>query len=349
MMMARGRIDDIRTADDLSNVQKVACLMITLGAGMASELLKNMPEEQDVERVALEIASMEKLSPQILTEVLTEFYVLFEAQGYLVAGGVSYAKEVLTDSFGEDRASKILNRLVASLQSQPFDFFNKADPLQMASSFQNENPQLVALVLAYLKPMRAAAILSALPAEIQVDVAQRIAEMDRTNPEILREVENIMETKFSSVVTGDFSLAGGVESLADILNYADRTAEKAIMDSMEIRAPEMAEQVRELMFVFDDIYKLDNVAIQRVLREVENKDLALALKGSKDEVKECIYRNMSERAASMLKDDMEFMGPVRAKEVQEKQTYIVGIIRALESQGVIQLSYNSEDSNDFIV
>jgi flagellar motor switch protein FliG len=347
MMMSsvRRRGKEVDSITDLTTLQKVASLFIALGPHKSAGILKFFPEEHMVERLAFEIASMQKLKPEILAQIISEFYVLFEAQGYIVSGGIGYAKEILSDSFGDEVAAKIMDRLIANMQSTPFDFFNKADPSQLASSFQNENPQLVSLVLAYLKPQRSAAVLSCLSPEMQVEVASRIADMDRTNPDVLREVELILESKFSSVMTADFSVAGGVESLADILNYSDRTTEKAIMDNIEMKDPEMAEHVRELMFVFDDIYKLDNRSIQRILREVETKDLALALKGAKDEVKETVYNNMSERATAMLKDDMDYMGAVRAKDVQEKQTYIVGIIRALESAGEIQVARTQEEDN----
>ncbi len=331
----------------MSNSQKVAALLIALGPKAASEVMKNINDEAEVEHIALEIASLQRLNQDILNEILAEFYALFQASGYLATGGVSYARQLLEEAYGESQADKILERLVATLQTNPFDFFNNADPAQLATSFQNENPQLVALVLAYLKPERAAAVLSALSPEMQTAVASRIAEMDRTNPEVLREVERIMENKFSSVVTADFSMAGGVESLAEILNRSDRTTEKAILDSLEMQDPELAEQVRELMFVFEDLIHLDDRSIQRLLREVELKDLAMSLKGSNDDVKEKIFRNMSERAAGMLKDDMEYMGPVRAKDVQEKQTYIVSMIRALESAGEITIA-RGDDEDDFI-
>ena len=337
----------IKSIDELNCVQKVSCLLISLGPGTAAEVLKNIKDESEVERLAFHIAGMNQVAPEVFTELITEFYVLFEAQGFLMSGGVSYAQEILTDSFGEEHAQKILNKLVQSLQNTPFDFFNKADPTQLASSFQNENPQLVALVLSYIKPDRAAAILSLLTPEAQVEIASRIAVMDRTSPEILREVETIMENKFSSVMTSDFSQAGGIESLAEILNFSDRTTEKAILDNMEMRDPEMAENVRSLMFVFEDMAKLDARTVQRILREVETKDLGLALKGAKEEVKTIVFENMSERAAAMLKDDMEFMGAVRAKDVSEKQTIIVGIIRGLEASGEIQIA-RSKDEDSFI-
>lgn len=338
---------DALTISSMSNSQKVAALLIALGPKAASEIMKHISDESEVEHIALEIASLQKLSPDVLNEILAEFYTIFQASGYLASGGVGYARQLLEEAYGDDQADKILERLVATLQTNPFDFFNNADPAQLATSFQNENPQLVALVLAYLKPERSAAVLSALSPEMQGEVASRIAEMDRTNPEVLREVERIMENKFSSVVTADFTMAGGIESVAEILNRSDRATEKAILDSLEMKDPEVAEQVRELMFVFEDLVHLDDRSVQRVLREVDTKDLALALKGSEDVVQDKIFRNMSERASAMLQDDMEFMGPVRAKDVSEKQTQIVGIIRALESTGEIVIARGGEE-DDFI-
>ena len=234
---------------------------------------------------------------------------------------------------------------MASSKTNPFQFFNEADPAQLANSFQSENPQLIALVLAYLKPEKAAAVINNLPEKLQSNVAMKIAEMDRTNPEILNEVEKIIENKFSSVVVQDFSQAGGVNALADILNRTDRSSEKRIMEVLENKDIDLAERVRELMFVFEDIVKLDDRSVQRVLREVETKDLGLALKGANDDVKDKIFVNMSERASGMLKDDMEFMGPVRAKEVQEAQTAVVAIIRALEATGEIVIMHDGQEDD----
>ena len=322
----------------MTNSQKVAALLIALGPKTASEIMKNIHDDTEVEHIALEIASLQRVSPEILNGILAEFYALFQASGYLTTGGVSYARQILEEAYGGNQADKILERLVATLQTNPFDFFNNADPAQLATSFQNENPQLVALVLAYLKPERAAAVLGALSPEMQAEVAIRIADMDRTNPEVLREVERIMENKFSSVVTADFSMAGGVESLAEIINRSDRTTEKAILDSLEMKDPEIAEQVRELMFVFEDIIMLDDRSIQRVLREVDTKDLALSLKGSNAEVQDKIFKNMSERAAQLIKEDMEYMGPVRVSDVEAAQQKIVDVVRRLEESGEIIIS-----------
>ena len=330
----------------MSNTQKVAALLIAMGPATATEVLKNLPDDDLIEQITVEIANLTKIPPEVVDEVLEEFHSLFKASNMFNRGGLDYAKKLLSESFGDQKAGLLFERL-ASNKTNPFQFFNDADPMQLATSFQNENPQLIALILAYLKPDKAAMVLSNLPDHLQAVVATKIAEMDRTNPEILGEVEKIIESKFSSVVTQDFSKAGGVEALADILNRTDRSAERKIMEVLEVQDLEMTERIRELMFVFEDIIKLDDKAIQRILREVETKDLALALKGTTQDVKDKIFRNMSERASNMLKDDMEYMGPVRAKEVQETQTKVVAVVRALEATGEITI-FRDQEEDDLI-
>lgn len=334
---------EVTNVNLLSKQQKVAALLIAVGPEKASQIMKSIPDEAEVEAIAMEIASMNKVSPEVVNTIMEEFYSLFQATGHISTGGVNYAKQLLKNAYGDNEADSILERLVSTLQTNPFQFFNNADPQQLATSFQNENPQLVSLILAYLKPDVAAGILGNLSPEVQLDVATRIARMDRTNPEVLREVERILESKFSSLMAADYTLAGGVEALAEILNRSDRTTEKSILDHFEVTDPEMSEDVRNLMFVFEDIIYLDDRSVQRVLREVETKDLALSLKGVDDTVSEKILKNMSDRAAEMLQDDMDFMGPVRSRDVQEKQSYIVGIIRALESGGEITVSRGGDD------
>lgn len=330
--------------ENMTTTQKVAALLIVLGPATASEVLKNITEDELLEQVTLDIASLNKVPTEILTSILEEFKTIFQASNYLSAGGMNYAKELLEKAYGGDQAKKILDRLVVLMNSNPFQFFNEADPGQLATSFQNENPQLIALIMAYLKPEHSAQVLNYLPPEVQAHVAMKIADMDTTNPEILSEIEKIVESKFSSVVVQDFSKAGGIESLANILNRTDRATERNVIELLEIQSPELAEQVRELMFVFEDIITLEDRAIQRVLREVDTKDLAMSLKGTKEDVKEKIFKNMSERAQAMLRDEMEYMGPVRAREVQEIQTKIVGIIRTLEVAGEIIIARdNNED------
>lgn len=329
---------------NMTTTQKVAALLIVLGPATASEVLKNISDDDLLEQITLDIASLNKVSTEILTGILEEFKAIFQANNYLSTGGMNYAKELLEKAYGGDQARKILDRLVVLMNSNPFQFFNEADPGQLATSFQNENPQLIALIMAYLKPEHSAQVLNFLPPEVQAQVAMKIADMDTTNPEILSEIEKIVETKFSSVVVQDFSKAGGVESLANILNRADRSTERNVIELLEVQSPQLAEEVRELMFVFEDIVNLEDRAIQRILREVDTKDLAMSLKGTKEDVKEKVYKNMSERAQAMLRDEMEYMGPVRAKEVQEIQTKIVGIIRTLEVAGEIIIARdNNED------
>lgn len=328
----------------MTPTQKVAALLIVLGPATASEVLKNITDDELLEQITLDIASLNKVPTELLNSILEEFKAIFQASNYLSAGGMDYAKELLEKAYGGDQAKKILDRLVVLMNSNPFQFFNEADPGQLATSFQNENPQLIALIMAYLKPEHSAQVLNYLPPEVQAPVAMKIADMDTTNPEILSEIEKIVESKFSSVVVQDFSKAGGVEALANILNRADRATERNVIELLEVQSPQLAEEVRELMFVFEDIVNLEDRAIQRILREVETKDLAMSLKGTKEDVKEKVFKNMSERAQAMLRDEMEYMGPVRAREVQEIQTKIVGIIRTLEVAGEIIIAReNNED------
>lgn len=332
------------TIATMTSTQKVAALLILLGPTTASEVLKNISDEDLLEQITLEIASLKKVPSDILTDILEEFKALFQASTYLSSGGLDYAKQLLELTYGESQAEKMLNKLMTMMNSNPFQFFNEADPGQLATSFQNENPQLIALIMAYLKPEHSAKVLNYLPPETQAQVAMKIADMETTNPEILGEIEKIVENKFSSVMVQDFSKAGGIDTLANILNRADRNTEKNVIELLEVENPSLAEEVRELMFVFEDIINLDDRAIQRILREVDTKDLALSLKGTKADLKEKIFRNMSDRAQEMLKDEIEYLGPVRAREVQEVQTKIIGIIRNLEVFGEIVISReNYED------
>ncbi len=328
----------------MNPTQKVAALLIVLGPKAATEILRNIPDEDLIEQITLEIANLNKVPLETLDSILEEFFSIFQASGFISRGGIDYAKMLLEEAYGSDKAGNILDKLVTILNSTPFQFFNDADAMQLATSFQNENPQLIALILAYLKPEKSAAVLNNLPTDVQAAVAFKIAEMESTNPEIISDIEKIVENKFSSVVIQDFSKAGGIEALATILNRADRATEKKIMESIESKNHDLVEQIKDLMFVFEDIVKLEDRAVQRVLREVDNKDLALSLKGSNQDVKDKIFKNMSERARTMLVDDMEYMGPVRAKDVQECQSKIVNIIRLLESTGEIVVARSgSED------
>ncbi|MCH5254791.1 MAG: flagellar motor switch protein FliG [Lachnospiraceae bacterium] len=328
--------------EKLTGVQKSAILLIALGPEKSASIFKHLKEEE-IEELTLEIANTRTITPQVKEQVVEEFYQVCLAQQYIAEGGINYAKELLEKSFGEDRARDVIGKLTASLQVKPFEFVRKTDPSQLLNFIQDEHPQTIALILSYLSPGQAALIISALPPDRQADVAKRIAVMDRTSPDIIKEVEKVLESKLASLVNQDYTIIGGVDAVVEILNTVDRGTEKHIMETMEIEEPELADEIRKKMFVFEDILLLDDRAIQRVLRDVDNGDLAIALKGSNEEVQNAIFNNMSKRLAVMIKEDMEFMGPVRMKDVEEAQQKIVNIIRKLEDSAEIVISRGGGD------
>ncbi|ABW19024.1 flagellar motor switch protein FliG [Alkaliphilus oremlandii] len=327
---------------EITGREKAAILLISLGPEYSAQIFKHLNNEE-IEELTLEIANMRKVSPEEKDKVLDEFYEICIAQEYISEGGINYAKDVLEKALGSQKAMDIINKLTASLQVKPFDFARKADPSQLLNFIQNEHPQTIALILAYLSSSQSAQILSALPQVKQAEVAQRIATMDRTSPEVIREVELVLERKLSSLVNQDYTSAGGIQSIVDILNSVDRGTEKNIMDTLEIQDIELVEEIRKRMFVFEDIMGLDSTSIQRFIRETDNKELAVALKGATKEVADVIYANMSKRMAEMIKEDMDFMGPVRLRDVEEAQQNIVNIIRRLEDAGEIIISRGGGD------
>jgi flagellar motor switch protein FliG len=322
--------------------EKAAMLLITLGPEKSAEIFKHLKEEE-IEQLTLEIANIRTVTPEEKEKVLEEFYQICLAQEYIAEGGIGYAKEILEKAMGTQKALDIINKLTVSLQVRPFEFVRKADPSQLLNFIQKEHPQTIALILAYLKPQQASVVLAALPQDKQADVARRIALMDRTSPEVIKEVERILEKNLSTLVTEDFTAAGGVQAIVNILNTVDRGTEKYIMETLEIEDTDLAEEIRKRMFVFEDILTLDNRSIQRFLRDVENSQLAIALKGSTEEVQKVIFSNMSKRMAEMIKEDMEYMGPVRLKDVEEAQQKIVNVIRKLEDAGEIIISRGGGD------
>lgn len=328
--------------DQMSDIQKAAILLIALGPERSSSVFKHLKEDE-IEELTLEIANTRSITPQIKEDVINEFYEICLAQQYIAEGGIGYAKEVLEKSLGADKAMDVIGKLTASLQVKPFEFVRKTDPSQLLNFIQDEHPQTIALILSYLPAGQAAMIISALPPERQSDVAKRIAMMDRTSPDVIKEVEKVLESKLSSLVNQDYTIIGGVDAVVDILNTVDRGTEKHIMETLEIEEPELADEIRKKMFVFEDILLLDDRAIQRVLRDVDNNDLALALKGANEQVQTAIFNNMSKRLAVMIKEDMEFMGPVRMKDVEEAQQKIVNIIRKLEDSAEIVISRGGGD------
>lgn len=327
---------------ELTGKEKAAMLLIALGPVISAEIFKHLKDEE-IEQLTLEIANIRTVAPEEKEKVLEEFYQICLAQEYIAEGGISYAKEILEKALGTQKALEVINKLTVSLQVRPFDFVRKADASQLLNSIQGEHSQTIALILAYLKPQQASQVLSALPQDKQADVARRIALMDRTSPEIIKEVERVLEKKLSSFVTEDYTSAGGITSIVDILNSVDRGTERHIMETLEIDDTDLAEEIKKRMFVFEDIITLDNRSIQRSMREIDNNQLAIALKGSTEEVQKVIFSNMSKRLVEMIKEDIEFMGPVRLRDVEEAQQKIVNVIRKLEDAGEIVISRGGGD------
>ncbi|MCL2208666.1 MAG: flagellar motor switch protein FliG [Treponema sp.] len=322
--------------------QKAAIFLVTIGSEISAEIFKYLREDE-IETLTFEIARLETIDAEQKDAILQEFQELMQASQFISTGGIDYARELLEKSLGSQKAIDIINRLTSSLQVRPFDFIRRTDPAHLLNFIQQEHPQTIALILAYLEPNKASIILQNLPHEVQSDVARRIATMDRTSPEVLREVERVLEKKLSSLSSEDYTAAGGVESIVEILNLVDRASEKQIIEALEDEDPELAEEIKKRMFVFEDIVMLDDRAIQKVMREVDSQELAKALKSVDSEVQDKIFKNMSKRAASMLKEDMEYMGPVRLKDVEEAQQKIVSIIRHLEDTGEIVVARAGED------
>lgn len=333
----------MRRADSVSGRQKAAILLISLGPDLAARVFKYLKEDE-IEEVTLAIAGTRNIPPESREKIYEEFHDMALAKEYIAEGGIQYARELLERALGNQKAIDILHRLTASLQIRPFDFVRKTDPAQLLNYIQNEHPQTIALIMAYLQPDQASVILSSLPPDRQADVARRIAIMDRTSPEVLKEVEKVLERKLSSLVTQDFTSAGGIESVVEVLNRVDRSTEKTIMESLEVQDPELAEEIKKRMFLFEDIVLLDDRSVQRVLRDVDaSRDLPLALKVASEDVKAKIFKNISKRAGENLKENMEYLGPVRLRDVEEAQQKIVNIIRKLEEQGEVIIARGGGD------
>lgn len=328
--------------EEISGIQKAAILLITLGPEKSANVFKHLKEDE-IEQLTLEIANTRSIAPDIKERVMDEFYEVCLAQQYIAEGGIGYAKELLEKALGADRARDVIGKLTASLQVRPFEFVKKTDAGQLLNFIQDEHPQTIALILSYLSSGQAATIIAALSPDKQAEVAKRIAQMDRTSPDVIKEVEKVLERKLASLVNQDYTIVGGVDSIVEILNTVDRGTEKHIIESLEIEEPELADEIRRKMFVFEDILSLDDKSIQRVLREVDNNELATALKGSNEEVQSAIFNNLSKRLAAMIREDMEFMGPIRLKDVEEAQQKIVNVIRKLEDTGEIIISRGGGD------
>ncbi|OQC30992.1 MAG: Flagellar motor switch protein FliG [Thermotogae bacterium ADurb.Bin062] len=317
-----------------SGVRKASVLLLTLGTEKASRILKHMSDE-DIERLTLELAKLEKVNDNEKKSVLTEFVTNFRAREFMASGGIEYARDMLEKAVGVEKALEILERLTSNLQVKPFDFLKKTDPMQLVNVLQNEHPQTIALILCYLLPKQAAQVIGSLPEGLKAEVVKRIAMLDKANPEVVREVERVLERKVSTFVTQDFAQVGGLDTVVEFMNSLDRTTEKEILDKLSETDPELSEEIRRHMFVFEDVVKLDDRSMQMVLREVDTKDLSRALKGASEEILNKIVSNLSKRAGQLLKEEIEFLGPLRVVDVEEAQQKIVNVIRRLEESGEI--------------
>lgn len=330
------------SSEELTGVQKAAVLLIALGPEKSADIFKHLKEEE-IEELTLEIANTRSVAPQVKEKVLEEFYQVCLAQQYIAEGGITYAKELLDKALGGEKAQEVISKLTASLQVRPFEFVRKTDPSQVLNFIQDEHPQTIAMILSYLTPAQAAMIMSALSSEVQSDVAKRIATMDRTSPDVVKEVERVLERKLSSLINQDYTIVGGVDAIVNILNTVDRSTEKHIMESLEIEEPELADEIRKKMFVFEDIVSMDNRSIQRFIRECDVKDIVYALKGSDENIKELVFANVSSRMAESIQSDLEVTVNVRLRDVEEAQQRIVGVIRRLEEAGELIIVKSGKD------
>lgn len=312
--------------------RKAAILMVSLNTEVAAKVMSHMDRE-DIERISMEIARLGEVSGEQRLHVVEEFYTTNLARRYIEEGGIDYARTLLEKSLPPEEAASILEGMEQSIQMTPFHFLQKAEAANLVTFVQDEHPQTIALILAHLQPKQASEILAALPAKKQIEVVKRVARMGQTTPEAIRQVEKGLEAKLSTVVSQDLERAGGVESIAEILNLVDRTTEKSILETLEEEDTPLAEQIRRLMFVFEDILLVNDKGIQSMLKEIDQEDLALALKASSEDVKAKVFKNMSERAANLIKEDMEYMGPTRLADVEAAQQRIVDVVRRLEEAG----------------
>lgn len=325
------------TIENITGRQKAAILIIAIGTDSASQIFKHL-KDKDVERLAVEIANLKDVPSAIMEAVIEEFYQMIMAQEYITQGGIEYAKGVLEKALGPRKAHEIVAKVESAIHVSGFTLLKAVDPNQLLNFIQHEHPQTISLILANLEPQQTASILADLPPELQAEVAYRVATMGKISPDLLSDIEGVLETQVETIFGQDLSAAGGAKAVAEILNMASRSTEKTILADLEKRNPELATEIKNLMFTFDDVVLLDDRSIQRVLREIETKDLSLSLKVANDELKDAIFRNMSERAANLIKEELEFMGPVRLKDVEEAQMKIVEVVRTLEEDGEIVIT-----------
>ncbi len=329
-------------AKELSGIKKAAIFLIALGPEHAAQVFRHLGESE-IERLTYEIANMPHIDAELIEDVFQEFEHMAIAQEYINLGGLDYAREVLEKAIGSQKASEIIERLADTLQVRPFDFARKADAAQLLNFIQNEHPQTISLIMAHLHPDQAGIILSSLPPDRQVEVAKRMATLDRTAPEVLREVEATLEKRLASLVREEFTSIGGIDVAVDVLNRVDRQTERTIMEALEEEDPDLAEEIRLRMFVFEDIVTLDDRSIQKVIAEIDTPTWALALKTASEHVAQRIFQNMSKRAGEILREEIEYLGPVRLRDVEDAQQRIVATCRRLDETGEIIIARGGED------
>lgn len=332
------------TASELPGLTKAAVLLMTLETPVAARLLKQLTPAT-VEEVTRELAGLGRVPDALRRDVVSEYYGLAIGSQYLTEGGLDYAKVLLKESLDAETAGRVLQQIQTQVQKTPFGFLQKAETENLLTFIQDEHPQTIALIVCHLAHHKAAEILGGLPMQKQVEVIKRIANMEQTNPEVIREVERGLESRLSMMLTQSMEKAGGINTVAEILNLADRATEKAIMEGLEADDPELVEEIRRLMFVFEDILKVDDKGIQAILKEVDNDELGLALKTASTDLQNKIFKNMSERAATLIKEDMQYMGPVRVSDVESSQQRIVDIVRRLEDSGDIIIAGRGGESD----
>lgn len=330
--------------EEMSGIKKAAILLISLGAETSAEIMRLLPESY-IQKVSYEIANIDYVNPTEREEILNEYLEMSQARQYVIDGGVDYAREVLNRALGAQRAKEVIDLLnQIQLRERPFNIARKADPMQLKNLLLSEQPQTVALVLCYMQPDKAAQLLAQFPLELQTEIAERIGTITRTSPAVIEKIEKVIENKFSSYIENDTETVGGVHALVEILNSVGRTTEKNIIEVLEERQPELADEVKANLFTFEDIIALNPSDVQKVLRHVDNDDLMLALKGVADDIRNFIFQNMSSRAVETIKEDMQFMGPARLSAVEEAQTKIVAIIRSLDESGEIYIRRGDQDA-----
>ncbi len=329
---------------ELEGVSKAAILLLAVGEEGAASVLRRMPTEQ-LEEVTRELASLGRVADNLQSAVIEEFYAMSLSSVGAPEGNLDFAKRVLEDSLDPSQADRVLAHIQTQVQKTPFAFLQRAESENLLTFIQDEHPQTIALITCHLPYHKAAEIMAGLPLQKQIEVIKRIANMEQTNPEVIREVERGLESRLSNMLMQSMEKAGGVPTVAEVLNLADRATEKSIMEGLEAEDPDLVEQIRRLMFVFEDILLVNDKGIQAVLKEVENDELALALKTASPELQDKIFTNMSERAAGLIKEDMEYMGPVRVADVESAQQRIVDIVRRLEDAGDVVIQGRGGDSD----